>query len=219
MTTLPPNYPGIAHPLHGSGWLAKWDVVTAEETLCELKYDHPAGDWPWAFRARQAIEIIGDILRMTLSVENLSDEDMPSGLGQHPYFPYANQARLQFSARSVWTADQACIPKALVPVPHEWDFTDSAPVAGKAIDHCFVGWDGTAQISWTDNPLTIGISTSPQQNFAVLYINSEENFFCFEPVTHMNNAIQYLSSNTVTGLQALKPKQIQTFITEYRAMV
>src|SRR3990170_4524242 len=50
---LAPNMAGDPSPLHGHGWLAPWRVDRADASSVVLSFDHPAGEWPWAYRAEQ----------------------------------------------------------------------------------------------------------------------------------------------------------------------
>src|SRR5688572_11351213 len=50
---LAPNMARDASVLHGQGWLRGWQVLAANEREAELAFAHPAGEWPWAYEARQ----------------------------------------------------------------------------------------------------------------------------------------------------------------------
>src|SRR4051794_6022305 len=84
---LAPNMPGDQSPLHGQGWLSPWTVEHANEATAVLSFRHEAGEWPWAYAARQEFALDGGGLSLTLICRNTSAEPMPCGLGQHPYFP------------------------------------------------------------------------------------------------------------------------------------
>src|SRR5687767_15955674 len=55
--TLAPNMAGDPSPLHGQGWLAPWRVDSADASAAVLSFDHPAGEWPWTYRAEQRFEL------------------------------------------------------------------------------------------------------------------------------------------------------------------
>ena len=84
---LKPNMAGDASVLHGQGWLGAWQCLYSDGQQAELVFEHPAGEWPWTYEARQffALDVRG--LTVRLSCLNTSPEPMPCGLGQHPYFP------------------------------------------------------------------------------------------------------------------------------------
>ena len=79
---------------------------------CALVYEHDsaasaATGWPWLFRATQHIDFVESGLSVTLTVENLSDDVMPAGMGLHPHFPFASDTRVSMSraARVVMNDD------------------------------------------------------------------------------------------------------------------
>jgi aldose 1-epimerase len=69
------------------------------------------------------------------------------------------------------------------------DFSKGAPVENADIDHCFTGWNGVAIISWPDKEQALGITVSRELSSAVVYIRRDLDAFCFEPVAHVNNAL------------------------------
>src|SRR5947209_1078390 len=54
---LAPNMVGDPSPLHGQGWLGAWRVDDASERRALLSFRHEAGEWPWAYEARQALAL------------------------------------------------------------------------------------------------------------------------------------------------------------------
>src|SRR5689334_10328583 len=50
---IAPNMPGDPSPLHGQGWLNPWRVEASSGSAAVLSYHHEAGEWPWAYEARQ----------------------------------------------------------------------------------------------------------------------------------------------------------------------
>ena len=66
-----------------------------------------ATGWPWLFRATQRLILSESGLSVTLTVENLSDDVMPAGMGLHPHFPFASDMRVSMAAtdRVVMTDD------------------------------------------------------------------------------------------------------------------
>ena len=70
-------------------------------------------------------------------------------------------------------------------------------VGDVALDNCFEGWDGTAVLTWPDRRLTIEADSTFRH--AVVYTPLGESFFCVEPVSHMNDAINH------SGMRVLDP--------------
>ena len=79
--TVPPNFPdGTA--IHGQVQALAWEVVGPGALAVSAGGDA----WPWAYRAEQRLVIEETTLRMELQLTNLSDDEMPAGLGFHPWF-------------------------------------------------------------------------------------------------------------------------------------
>src|SRR5438270_1423629 len=100
---LQPNMAGDPSPLHGEGWLNPWIVDEGNERSAVLSFRHRAGEWPWNYEARQAFKLDEGGFSVRLTCSNVSDEPMPCGLGQHPYFPCGPQTRLDTSVTCAWT--------------------------------------------------------------------------------------------------------------------
>src|SRR5688500_6193050 len=112
---LEPNMPGDPSPLHGQGWLGPWRVEHQDEFAMALSFDHPAGEWPWAYRAEQRFVLDEGGLTLGLTCRNLSGEPMPCGLGQHPYFNCGPATRLDTVVTHAWTIDEQVLPVDKVP--------------------------------------------------------------------------------------------------------
>src|SRR5947209_9149819 len=74
---IAPNMAGDPSPLHGQGWLNPWTLERADERSAALNLHHPAGEWPWAYDARQDVALDETGLTITLTCRNLSAEPMP----------------------------------------------------------------------------------------------------------------------------------------------
>lgn len=183
------NFPPEPHAIHGCGWQRPWRLERHEAGLAELACDHqPDADWPWAFAARQTVRLAPGRLVLDLAATNLAPLAVPLGFGHHPYCDAAG-ARLRFAAGGVWQQDAEGLPQALVPPAGPFDFAAGAPVAGRAVDHCYEGWDGQARIEWADRPMALELAASPALGCAVVYVPAGGDYFCIEPVPHATNAL------------------------------
>ena len=201
---LEPNMAGDPSPLHGQGWLAPWLVDSAGPTEAQLSFRHEPGEWPWAYEARQRFELDGAGLAIVLTCRNLSDEPMPCGLGQHPYFPCGAATRIDTSVTHAWTIDEQVLPVNRVPAEGPFDLADR-PVCGQGLDHGFGGWSGTAVLSDPDWPYELELS-SPDARFFQLYSPAEGGLFVAEPVSHANAALNEPEAEWAElGLRVLEP--------------
>lgn len=183
------NFGDHPHSIHGIGWQRAWQVTQAAGDAATLSLRHaPDPDWPFAFTARQRFQLTPAALHVALSLTNEHDAAAPAGLGLHPYFP-RGAATLRFRSDSVWRNSPDLLPETRIAVPPEWDHTHGRTVGEAALDNCFAGWDGTATLAWPDRTLTIEASAIFRH--LIVYTPPGQDFFCVEPVSHMNNAINH----------------------------
>jgi aldose 1-epimerase len=183
------NFAPEPHSIHGVGWQRAWSITQQSESAVTILHVH-SGDasWPWSFSAEQEISIGSYQLKLMLRVRNDADIPVPLSFGHHPYFD-AVGATLQFAAGAVWMSGADGLPTNAQSPDFPFDFCNGAPVEGRDIDHCYSGVAGSARISWVDQPLALEIASTPQLGAAVVYIPKGSDVFCFEPVPHINNAL------------------------------
>lgn len=187
---LPPNWPGVRHPMHGDGWARAWRVESADAWSAGLVYEHDGREgWPFRYRARQCYRLDADRLVVRLSVENLESRRVPAGLGLHPFFVRDGDAELQCRVTGVWRTDPEVLPLDHMPVPPQWDFSCSRRVDGLRLDHCFDGWDGNAVVRWPDRGMHPALSATEAFRHLVIYSPDRRPFFCVEPVSHANGQV------------------------------
>jgi aldose 1-epimerase len=202
--TLSRNMKGGPSPLHGQGWLSAWEVVSRSPGKAILRFDHEAGEWPWAYQALQSFELDPVGLSVTLTCRNLSDAPMPCGLGQHPYFPCGPRTRLQTRVGSAWTIDEKVLPVEKVPAAGRYDLGDRL-ACGQGLDNGFGEWGGTARMTDPDWPFEI-LMSSPDARFFQLYSPQEGGLFVAEPVSHANAALNAPEESwEELGMKVLEP--------------
>lgn len=201
--TTRPNFGSSAHSLHGVGWLRSWDCLDDESTptapaSLRMRYRHsPDADWPFAFEAQQTVSLSADALVLELSLRNSDHRAQPVGLGWHPYFMRRADTRIDIDLAERWDKDSTELPLRASAVQGL-----HAAVADLALDHCFGGWQGSAQVR--DARLQLGLSST--LTWMVVFTPPGADFFCLEPVSHRNNAIQSDEPRAL-GLQVLQPGQ------------
>jgi aldose 1-epimerase len=183
------NFPPEPHAIHGVGFERPWRVSSrANDSALLVLLHRPDAGWPWAFEARQRITLTDDALTLDLSAVNLEVQPVPLAFGHHPYIPRSG-ARLTFHARGVWLPGDDGLPAELVTPAGLLDFSKGLDVEQADVDHCFSGWSRAAYIAWPDKPLALEITASLELSYAVVYSSRELDAFCFEPVAHVNNAL------------------------------
>jgi len=125
---LPTNFAG--HAIHGVGFALPWQVEAQSSAHVELSLRLPNNqDWPFGGRARQRIGVVGNSLRMELSVL-AGQHAMPVVFGWHPWF--RKPECVDFKPSSFYPRDAegiATLPLT-APPPPPWDdcFINREPV-------------------------------------------------------------------------------------------
>ncbi|AJC15009.1 aldose epimerase family protein [Pandoraea sputorum] len=95
--------PATSSSLHGWGLRRAWEVVDESPHCCVLQLDSPAQpEWPWHYQAYLSVTLDDQGVDMQLSLTNLSAQEMPAGLGLHPYFRWPAGARVTFESEALW---------------------------------------------------------------------------------------------------------------------
>jgi aldose 1-epimerase len=179
--TLASNTSDEPHNLHGTVWLDAWQVLQRSDERVTLQHTHPSGaNWPFAFHVEQMFELKSDALRITLVATNIDARQTPMGLGWHPYFVRRARSRVHLELSHRWDADETKLPVRQVA-----QNTLDADVSVLDLDNCFDGWRGPARIR--DERLSLRLTSS--LDHAVVYTPRDHDFFCVEPVSHVNNAL------------------------------
>lgn len=208
------NRPPLRHAIHGHGWQAAWYVVEARSDRIALAYEHPAGAWPFPYRARQEITLDERELVMTLSIENLGARAMPAGLGWHPYFPRTPRTSLRALAAAMWATDADLLPTELVAADARLASAEGIPIAAVPLDNVFTGWRREAVITWPEWNARLAIVAKAPIDFLVVYSPPGKDFFCVEPVSHCTDAFHLAAlGRTDTGMRVLDPgAQLRTSV-------
>ena len=202
--SMAPNMAGDASPLHGQGWLSPWTVDDSNRGSAVLSYRYEPGEWPWAYEARQDFRLDDAVLDLALTCRNISDDPMPCGLGQHPYFPCTAQTRIETSVGHTWTIDDKVLPVEKVPATSRYDLRDRL-ICGQDLDNGFGDWSGRALMNDPDWPFELELS-SPQARFFQIYSPASGGIFVAEPVTHANAALNAPEPEWLElGLRVLDP--------------
>jgi aldose 1-epimerase len=202
--TLLANVAGDVSPLHGQGWLAPWQVDSAAPSEAALSFHHKPGEWPWEYRAEQHFALDERGLSLQLTCRNLSDDPMPCGLGQHPFFNCGPETRVDTQVSDVWTIDEHVLPVEKVPATGRFDLVDRL-VCGQGLDHGFGGWSGRARMTDPAWPFDL-LQSSPDAHFFQLYSPALGGIFVAEPVTHANAALNAPEEQwPELGMRVLEP--------------
>ena len=201
---LSANFPPDPSPIHGQGWQNPWSIVAHDVASAELAFFYRPGEWPWAYEARQLFSLDPCGLTIVLTCINRSDEPMPCGLGQHPYFPCSSETRLATEVERVWEIDEDILPTEVIAARGKYDLSHRL-VCGQGLDHGFGGWGGTARFEDPSWPFAT-LMSSPEAGFFQLYSPPEGGFVAAEPVGQANAALNAPESDWAgLGIETLPP--------------
>jgi aldose 1-epimerase len=203
--TLPRNMDNHPHAIHGQGWRGVWTLAEQTPERVVLRYRHPADAWPWAYEATQSFEPAPDSLIVRLSVSNLSDGRMPTGLGLHPYFPRSEGVSLTTSITHLWDSTSEQIPIRRVELPTALDFSRGLKIDDLDLDHCFAGWNRDAVIEWPGRRYRLHLEGDENLKHLVVYTPPGKDHFCVEGVENMNDAFNWMARGVDTGAHILAP--------------
>jgi len=190
------NVAGTPHSLHGVGWQRPWAIVSSSALEVVLELRHPGdADWPFAFTARQYLALDAASFSARLQLSNDADVEQPVGVGWHPYFVKRPRSRMHVELSHRWDADATLLPTRKV-AQHGID----SDLSHLDYDNCFEGWRGPARIR--DERFSLQLASSLA--YLVVYTPRERDYFCVEPVSHVNNAI-HMAEPAAHGLVALAP--------------
>jgi aldose 1-epimerase len=178
---LRPDQAAPPHAHHGHGWRRPWRLLEKSGSVAELAYRHEPDDWPWAYVAIQRITLIDRGAEIELSVTNWSAEDMPAGLGLHPYFARGETDTISVEATRMVLSDRDGIPSGEGPITAG----ERTLVSIEGMDNLLL--DESGQTNLRTKGVRCGIEARGAVGFHV-YVPEGESFFCVEPVSHRPNA-------------------------------
>lgn len=200
------NWNGDDNAIHGNGWNESWQVSHSDASKCELTLINDSKWWPWSFKAALQYELKERSLVMSMLVRNTSDDDMPLGVGFHPYFVATEKTSLQFQSDSAYLPfQQENAVDLKLQAQHVLDFNKLGPVkVSSMIDHNYDGWNGEAIVKNCNDDIDLVIRSDEGMRRAMVYSPVGEGYFCFEPTSHSAGAFNSEEFEALGG-QILAP--------------
>lgn len=209
---LKPNLSWIELPIHGDGFMHEWIVkkVTATSLLLSMESTMLT---PYHYNATAEYSLTKEGFLLKIIVTHLGDIAMPYGVGYHPWFARTKATSLKAQSTSVVLEDSRYLPIATEDIakhPH-WNFNQELILPETWINNLFNGWDGTASICWRDQALGMKIDCSMSKHLFTRYLvyspDVKQNFFCFEPMSHMIDAHHSKEGAIANGYVVLEKEQ------------
>jgi aldose 1-epimerase len=200
----------FSHALHGNAWRHPWRVGARSMSAVELHFEHEPnlatpGDWPFRYRAQQRFDLIGDVLRVTLSAQNLADRPMPFGMGHHPYYPRTAQTRVYATVDAMWHADLDVLPTHLGPHPAVNAMRHGMSPDAFDLDNNFAKWSREATVAWPDEHRQLTMTADAPFDHLVVFAPAGDAQLCVEPVTNTTDCFNAVGMRDGVGGCVLEP--------------
>lgn len=174
---------GAPHALHGHGWRNAWRPIASEDDGATLEFVHDGRDWPWPYRATQAVRLRPDGIEIAVTLENRhATQAMPAGVGIHPYFTRRADSGVRATAWHRWQTDETGLSTEEVDDQRFQGgrFATLDDLVG--LDHFFPSRDACVTVGET-----VELTGSSVAGFHI-YAPTDGDFFCVEPVSHVPNS-------------------------------
>jgi len=201
---VPRNREDESLPIHGDGWLSRWQVASrsTDHRQLRLTLDRSAGA-PYAYRAAQTFRLDGPTLTIAIEIENTGGATLPFGLGLHPFIEREIDTLLAAPAGGLWLSGADWLSTEHVRTPPAWQFGVAYPLPEGLVNHAFTDWAGWMTACWPERQLRLTIQADTA--CFVLYTPPSCDWFCFEPVDHPINAMNLAGGGAAHGMTLLAP--------------
>ncbi len=168
----------------------------------------PEDSQPIKYLGRQIVRLQDSTVSIQIRVTNKDEVCAPFGIGIHPYFPRSPDTKVACRLDRQWALDSELMPmqniaNALNVKMVKGVFVRDLPEAG-----AFYSASTNAQISWPTNGLRLDIQSDPPMRHAIIWCPSGQDFFCYEPVSHMVDGFNMERAGVRnTGVKYLDPNQ------------
>ncbi|HVS34279.1 MAG TPA: aldose 1-epimerase [Gemmataceae bacterium] len=237
--TLPTNDPSGKNAIHGFACRRPWRVVdqgadaVSAWVTGEFQASRDAPDclplWPADYLIRITCRLGVERLRVEAEVENPDRNDLPFGLGYHPYY------RLPFAS-----GDLAADGMVRTPAKQMWPLVDSLPIGERQpvdsardlqtprlfgdlqLDDVLTGLPGPDADGLCDRGAVqsgrywVALRASPAFREAVVFTPPHRQAFCIEPYSCTTDAVNLQQRGVDAGLLTLRPGGRWTAIFEMR---
>jgi galactose mutarotase-like enzyme len=197
------NSPSGRHG-HGFASARPWRVVERGADACACQLDGGGGDeYPWRYRVTARWRVSPGMLGVGLVVENLDREEMPFGLGLHPYLPVGADAVVEVPSAGQWPHEGG-IPTGPPSTSHgPWRWSELG-AAGSTLLTGLPEGDvearaGEVRLRWPGDRFGEVVLYRPPP---------DRRSVCVEPWTSVSSAAARLEPGAPSGLVRLAPQAV-----------
>jgi galactose mutarotase-like enzyme len=196
---------GTTLPIHGFGRILPWAVIEQESTYLAMQLnssEKTLTDYPYEFSFTAKVAVDEQTLTYTLTMENLSNEDMPIAPGFHPYFAVAQAQKAEvvtdgppgFEVNAFdWVQ---YLPDNPYPFPH----------------HVTIQFPARGTLTIAELPQHDRYALANMQVWTEPPARPDHDFICFEPTAGSEDAL-----NRPADRLAIEPKSSAQIVLQLRA--
>lgn len=215
------NEPDKQNHIHGFVHDKPWTITTQSSTKVTTRFDaadHPdvLRQFPHRFVLELTTSVEGDKLVQTLRTTNLSDTEMPFGLGYHTTFVCSDRADVSAPVTQRWELNERNLPTGAL----EQTSTD-IPIYTPLDDAYLVDRAQRNELVIRDHGRGIELRYWCDEHFTQWLIYTKDGrsgFVCPEPYTWITNAPNLDLPTALTGFQSIAPGESLTCTTEIRVV-
>lgn len=205
------------HAIHGEARNRPWQVKSHTDQTLELEFnslDFTDISWPFPFKSKVEFMLDGSSFKLDMAITNLSDQDMPAGMGIHPYFVRQltdkdNKVLVNFPTVGIYPGDTP-IPTGTweQPTP-KYEFSTTRELTADFIDNCFRVKHEPAKIQWVNSGVELTMDWDEVYKHLIIYCPKDDSsVFAVEPVTNCNNGFNLANQGVPdTGTVYLEPQE------------
>jgi aldose 1-epimerase len=186
------------------------DSASVTSRLEFWKHPEMMAQFPFAHTIEMTFRLHEGVLEVRTTIENLSADPMPVGIGYHPYFQLHDAPRDQWKVHLA-ARDHLVLSKMTIPTGERKpvEFPDPLPLEGVSLDDVFGGLvrgaDGRATFSVEGAHEKISVIYGPKYTVAVVYAPPGRQFICFEPMAAVTDAFNLAQAGVYKELQSIAP--------------
>lgn len=183
------------------------------------------GAFPFNHRLGLEFYLSRESIKVTYTISNFDNEDIPYGFGLHPYFMKISGGQdtyvsLPASAVMDYTSDLLPTGRLIDVDRTIYDLRSPTKIDSLDMDHVFTKIiDGRfAEIDYSTSGIQVAINSTGDFSHLVLYSARGENYFCLESQTCSTDAhnLHYRGFTIESGLKSVPAGKVKSGSVEYK---
>jgi aldose 1-epimerase len=193
---LRPNFED-GSAIHGQVYVTRWEQTGNSSFATERDGD----GWPWRYRVEAQYSVDALRVALTLRLRNLSDEQMPGGIGFHPWFPVPVDVRIASDLTYGNAKSSSVTP---TPVAGDLDMRQRGALA-EGVDATWADPGEPAFELWWPDRVHATVSASAPSLHVVAAYAPERGAIAIEPQTHAPQGLRRLLNSEPGAMTLIQP--------------